>query len=197
MKKTAVLLVIISIYLLPSGLFPQPKDAKEKDAKGTGSEKKSATGITDGYGTLKWGTLLNDVKKGITGKIYYTDDRQVIISRDGEMEYRYGFFFDDARGEGRFFYLSLGFPYLSLDEVKNRLETKFGKPTGETVIKNQGALAWDSDKTLIILWVDNYENKPFSRRITYLGKEIARELNEFQKKAFNKTELEIIKKLNP
>jgi len=197
MKKAIVCALFASLSLFVTDIYSQSKDVKEKDGKEKEKKSVTVTGITDGFGNLKWGTPLSEVKKGILGKLYYTDDRQIVISRDGELEYKYGFFYDNTKPEGRFFYVSLGFPYLSIEEVKSRLESKFGKPTSETVSKNQGAMAWDSEKTIIILWVDSYENKPFSRRITYLGKEIARELNEFQKNVFNKTELDIINKLNP
>jgi len=61
----------------------------------------------------------------------------------------------------------------------------------------QGAVAWDSEKTIIVMWVDKYEDKSFCRRITYVSKNIAKEQNNYHIKIFNKTEMEIIKKINP
>ncbi len=203
MKKFVVIISIFLSAIIINISYSQTKEKeKEKDSKAVKDEsrekdKKVSGSIPDGYGAIKWGSLLSDVKKGITGKLSYSDDRQVIISKDGDLEYRYGFFHESTKPEGKFLYLSMTFPYLSLDDVKNKLESKFGKATSEVITNNQGAMAWDSEKTLIILWVDRYENKPYSRRITYLGKEIARELNDAQKKVFNKTEIEIINKLNP
>jgi hypothetical protein len=179
--------------------------------------------IPDGYGTLKWGALLSDVKKDITGKLSYTDDKSVIVSRDGELEYYYGFFYidpaavpadkkeaaqpapqpapkpaaDDKKDEGKLFYVALKFPYLSREAVLEKVEKEYGKPTSENIINDQGAMAWDSENTIIIVWIDRYEKKQFSRRITYISKKIASELNDYQKSVFNKTELDLIKNLKP
>lgn len=160
------------------------------------------TNIPDGYGNLKWGTVLSNAKTNITGKIVYTDEKKVILTKDGELEYKYGFFFiepdtTESAAEGKLFYISIRFPYLSFDEVKAKIEGKYGEPTSENLKNNQGAIAWDSEKTILIMWVDRYENKPFCPKLIYVSKEIAKQLNEYQIKVFNKTEIELIKKLNP
>jgi hypothetical protein len=84
-----------------------------------------------------------------------------------------------------------------MDDVRNKIQEKYGPPGGEAIEKNQGAYLWDSPKTTIIMWVDQYEKKPFCRKITYIGKEISREVNEYQKQIFNKNEIEILRTLNP
>lgn len=99
--------------------------------------------------------------------------------------------------EARLYYVSIRFPYISMDEVKKRIEEKYGVPTGEDIRNNQGALIWDSEKTTIVMWIDRYENKPFSRKITYVSKAIAKEANDYQDRIFNKTELEIMKRISP
>jgi hypothetical protein len=121
------------------------------------------------------------------------------------MEYLYGFFYADpvlAQGgqpasEARLFYVAVQFPYLPMDQVRKKIEERYGPPNGENIKDNQGALVWDSAKTTVIMWVDRYEKKPFCRKINYVGKDLAREINEYQTMIFNKTELEILKKLNP
>ena len=47
------------------------------------------------------------------------------------------------------------------------------------------------------MWVDNYEKNPFCRKITYIGKDIAKDVNEYQKKVFTAREMEILRTLNP
>jgi len=174
-------------------------------------DKKGSAALPGGYGSLTWGTLLSQARKNITGKLIYTDEKSIIISRDRELEYRYGFFYtetaaagtgkkDDtskAPEEGKLFYVALSFPYLSMDDVKKKLQEKYGEPTNENITDNQGALAWVSDTTIIVIWVDRYEKKAYSRRITYLSRKIARELNKYQENVFNATELELIKQLKP
>ena len=176
--------------------------------------KKLNTNIPDGYGSLTWGTNLSKARENIAGKLVFTDEKSTIISKDGHLRYQYGFFYidpaikafdkgespdakDQPDDEGKLFYVSLKFPYLSLKEVKEKITEKYGESTNDNIIKNRGAIAWDSAKTIIIMWVDRYEKKPYCRRITYLSKEIAKELNEYNTKVFNKVELELIRKLNP
>jgi hypothetical protein len=182
--------MFIFIILIAYPVFSQDvkKDKKEK------TEKKQ---LSDGFDSIKWGTALSDAKKNIRGKIYYTDDKEIIITQDGELEYKYGFFFDRKGTEGKFFYLAVSFPYLAFKDVREKLEAKYGSPTAENINDNQGSIAWDSEKTIIILQVDRYEKKPYSKRIIYVSKEIIKEVNEFQTSLFNKAEIETIKKLNP
>jgi hypothetical protein len=171
--------------------------------------------MPNGYDTLSWGTMLTDAKAKIRGKLYFTDEKTLIISREGNLEYHYGFFYIDpalvkaegAEGEkkqapmkadeGKLFYVVLRFPYLSMEEVRKKIEDKYGLYTNEDMNNFQGALAWNGEKTIIIMWVDRYEDKPYCGRITYVSKEISKELNEYNLRVFNRVEREIIRKLTP
>lgn len=191
MRKILVLFILINISLMA---FAQNR-----------GNKKTKTSLPEGYGNLKWGTLVSGAKGQIVGKIVFTDDKTVIRTKDGEIEYLYGFFYIDpalikgAKGttDGKLFYVSVTFPYLAMEDVRKKIEEKYGAATGENIRENQGALLWDSEKTTIVMWVDAYEDKPYCRKITYVGKEIAKEINEYQKKVFSKQELEILEKLSP
>lgn len=209
MKRMLSLTVIL---FLAAGAFAQVK--KKDEPKKTSGTKAN---IPEGYGSLKWGTLLSKSRDGIAGKLVFTDEKSLIISRDGDLEYHYGFFYvdpavspvakseekKDAKGtaqgqdEGTLFFVSIKFPYLSMDEVRKKIEDKIGPATNDFLTKGQGAIAWDSDKTLVVMWVDRYRANSYCRRITYLSKEIAKELNNYQTRVFNKNELELINKLNP
>jgi hypothetical protein len=216
--------------------------------------RKTGGNIPEGYGDIAWGTMLTPARDKIQGKLYFSDEKSVIISRDGELEYLYGFLYMDPakipreiknetenkkdrenntpgvvtpadgnpstnppvapavtptepvkeekkagepRDEGKLFYVALKFPYLAMKDVQKKLTEKYGPSTSENLSDFQGAMAWSSEKTIIIMWVDRYEKKPYCRRITYISREISRELNEYVSRVFNKTELEIIRKLNP
>ncbi|HOP28836.1 MAG TPA: hypothetical protein P5120_09335 [Spirochaetota bacterium] len=211
-------------------------EEKKADVKPAGTEEKKtdtggdATGdkistLPEGYANLTWGTYLSDAKDKINGRLTYTDDKTVIISKENELQYYYGFFYkepetaektavktEDTTGtadttgndgaappkdEGRLFYVSLNFPYLDKDAVYEKIKTKYGVHSGETLKDNQGAIAWDSEKTVVLMWVDRYENKPYCRRIIYISKDISKELNDYTNTIFNKTEIELMKKLNP
>ena len=223
MKKAFIILfVLIFVHSFAQKKEPdapkKPVEAKKNEEPK--KEEKKVTGIPEGYGSLTWGVLVSKAKDGITGKLVYTDDKSVIISKDGELEYLYGFFYVDPAltkakepkektetktapeteqktDEGKLYYVAMRFPYLGMEAVKKKLEEKYGPSTNENLNDNQGAVAWNSEKTIIIMWVDRYEKKPFCRRITYIGKDIVKELNQYLSDLFNKAELELIRKMNP
>lgn len=219
MKKIMMItLTILAIAAAP--LFAQAdKGGRDSDKRGSGPA---------GFGSLQWGATLSAAKDGVSGKITFIDEKRVIITREGDIEYRYGFFFQDPaisgaapankngkkaaekadkkedkapaaadQPEAKLYYVLMRFPYLLMDEVKKKITEKYGEPNGETIKNNQGALIWDFDRTSIIMWVDDYEKKPFCRKITYIGKDIAKDVNDYQKKVFTSRELEIIRTLNP
>lgn len=214
MKRAALFLLIFSISITT---FAQ--DEKTTPPADTKEEKKTSK-IPEGYGELTWGTLLSDAKAKIMGKLVFTDEKKIILSRDGDLQYRYGFFYIDPaaapgtekkktegsegttteetkKDEGKLFYVSLQFPYLTMEEVVKKMTEKYGEATSSNVRDNQGAMAWDSEKTIVVIWIDEYEKKPFCRRITYLSKDIAKELNNYVEQVFNRVEIDLIKQLNP
>ncbi len=194
MKKYAIIVFIIFSGLHLFSQDPGKDKTKVKEEKNVTTEKKQ---ISDGFDSIKWGTVLSEAKKNVRGKISFTDDKEIIITKDGELEYKYGFFFDRKETEGKFFYLSISFPYLAFKDVKEKMEAQYGSPTAENISKNQGSIAWDSEKTIIILQVDNYEKKPYTKRIVYISREIIKEVNEYQTSLFNKAEIETLKKMKP
>ena len=212
MKRAALLILLI--FLSGTIVAQQEKKTPPADDKG-----KKSTSIPEGYGSLTWGTMLSDAKAKIVGRLFFTDEKKIIISRDGDLEYRYGFLYIDPaaapgaekksdekeektndetkKDEGKLFYVSLQFPYLTMTEVMKKMKDKYGEATSSNIKDNQGAMAWDSEKTIVVIWIDRYEKKPFCRRITYLSKDIAKELNTYVEQVFNRAEIELIKQLNP
>ncbi|MCL1911630.1 MAG: hypothetical protein FWG13_05445 [Leptospirales bacterium] len=189
---------IMALYiLLVASLFAQ-------------SNSQQKTPVPQGYGSLTWGTMLSEAKDKIEGKLVYTDDQKIIISKDGELEYYYGFFYMDpakydapandnaqTADEGKLFYVALKFPYLSIETVRQKMIDKYGEPDLEELVRGRGPVAWDSEKTIMIMWVDLYEGKPYCRRVTYVSKETTKDLNAYVYAMFNKIEIDVIKKFNP
>ena len=230
MRRLNVLFLII---FLASAVYAQNKPAEKTDAKTETKTEKNDTindtksdgkveKIPDGYGNLTWGMYISDARDKITGVLSYTDDKKIIVSKDRELEYYYGFFYKEPsaeketvkkeekadsgdkktepaqeKDEGKLFYVSLTFPYIDKDKVYEKIKAKYGNHTGENIKDNQGAIAWDSENTVIIMWVDRYEKKPFCRKIIYISKKMSKELNEYNNTIFNKTEIELLKKMNP
>ena len=216
MKKITISAILL--ILASSTLFAQA------DKSGKAAEKRG--GGPGGYGSLQWGATLTAAKEGVSGKITFVDEKRIIITREGDIEYRYGFFFQDpavsdaaaapqdgkkdtvkkgdkapdkaqGQAEAKLYYVLVRFPYLHMDEVKKKIASKYGEPSGETIKNNQGALIWDFERTSIIMWVDDYEKNPFCRKITYIGKDLAKDVNDYQKKVFTGREMEILRNLNP
>lgn len=219
-RFTAILLLLSFCSLL----FAQPKeDNSNKNAADNAKKNESTMSkIPEGYGDITWGTYLSDAKEKIKGRLTYTDDKKIIISNDGELQYHYGFFYKDPsmtsdkilgddpkktdpnktndtekKDEGKFFYVSMKFPYLNRDSVYEKIKARYGIHSTENIKNNQGAYAWDSEKTVVIMWVDNYEKKAFCRRVIFVSKEISKDLNKYSTDMFFKKELELIKKVNP
>jgi hypothetical protein len=168
-----------------------------------------------GFGGVNWGVSMTEAKKGLKGKIVFEDGKKLIVTRDGEITYRYGFFSKETvkpeegaassskqaqsqpAAEPKFFYAVSEFPYLLLPKLKEKMVAQYGEPTGDNVKKNQGAVMWDSGSGVVIVWVDAYEKKPFCRKISYISKDIAKELNTYQEELFSKKEMEVLKSLVP
>ncbi|HOP61972.1 MAG TPA: hypothetical protein PK358_06310 [Spirochaetota bacterium] len=234
-RITGILLVLLITVSAAAQNQPDNKtngkttasEEKKTDTKPAGTEttEDKIGSLPEGYANLTWGTYLSDAKDKISGRLTYTDDKTVIISKENELSYYYGFFYKEPeaeeknvektegatdttgtattentsppKDEGRLFYVSLNFPYLDKDTVYEKIKKKYGDHSSETLKDNQGAIAWDSEKTVVLMWVDRYEKRPYCRRIIYISKEISKELNDYTNSIFNKTEIELIKQLNP
>ena len=218
MKK----LFIATVLLFLSFYQANAQNAAEtpaKPAEGAKTEEPAAVTETDkkentkannqlpaGYAETAWNEEYKTVKDKIKGKIVYSDEDRIIISKENGLTYKYGFFYIDpekvkdmpnAGNPARLFYCVIEFPYIAMDEIKNKVKEKYGEPVGENVKRNKGAVYWDSEKTSVVIWVDEYEKKPYSRKIIYFSKDIINELKDYKFRLFNQKELEVIKNFLP
>ncbi len=215
-----IYLTFLMLFII-SAVYAQNVPAEKTDPKEPVKNDESVVKIPDGYGSLTWGMYLSDARDKISGILTFTDEKKVIVSKEKELEYYYGFFYKEPsadavpekkettpagegttepvqeKDEGRLFYVSMNFPYLDKNAVYDKMLKKYGKHTGENIKDNQGAIAWDAENTVVIMWIDRYENKPYCRRIIYISKQISKELNAYTSTIFNKTELDLIKSMNP
>jgi hypothetical protein len=201
----------------PAARITEEKSAEEsKTVTENVSKEENKGAIFDGFTGIAWGTTFNKVKDAVKGKIVYANEKKVIVTKVGEMTYRYGFFFQDIevvgdmqaatpeapetetaaeeQPEARLFYAVIEFPYLAMKNLKDKYVAKYGEPSAENIKKHRGVIIWESEKTLIIVWIDNYEDRSYSRKINYISKDISKELNSYYYKLFNKKELEILNK---
>ena len=204
MKKHLAILITILAVLTVSFLFSQ-------------ETQREAAKLPEGYGDAKWGTSMDEVKSAIIGKITYTDDERIIITKDEHIEYRYGFFYKDPQKiaaeapnnepnnnpnneetpDKILYYVSVRFPYLPVDEVRAKLEAEYGAVTIDNVSKNKGAIGWLGEKTLALIYVNEYENKQYVAKVTYVSTDIIKQVNDYENSVFNKTEIETIRRLAP
>ena len=203
------LFIYFFILFFISAAFTQTN--KQQGNADTNQSDTAVEKIPDGYGDLTWEMYLSDARDKISGVLTYSDEKTVIVSKENELEYHYGFFYKEPattpsnnetentqeKDEGKLFYVSMNFPYLAKDQVYDKIKKKYGKHTSENVKDNKGAIAWNADNTIIIMWVDQYERKPYCRRIIYVSKKVSLELNEYTNTILNKTEIDLIKKMNP
>jgi hypothetical protein len=209
-KAVVFLLFVAAASAAYSQTAPQSQTQPQSTAPASSQSKNAVTG----FGGASWGQPISEVRKIVKGKIFFDDEKKLILSRDGEITYRYGFFAKmdadkapqtasaeqpaAASGEeSKFFYAISEFPYIALDRIREKLAAQYGEPTGDTVKKSQGAIVWDSGSGAVIAWVDAYEKKPYCRKISYISKEIAKELNKYQSDVFSKKERDVIKNLIP
>ncbi len=205
MNRIHIFFVLLLSCAITSQVLSQGTEPVEK-------KKEVKTNLPVGFGDIQWGTPIKEAKNKVIGKIVYTDDKRKVISKEGDIEYQYGFFFIDpafseqvssntpeeagTSAEASLFYVSIRFSYLAKDDVLKKIQDKYGAPSGEDLVRNQGAIIWNSENTSIIMWVDSYEGKPFCKKINYISKEIAAKINEYQRKVFSAKEIEILKKLS-
>jgi hypothetical protein len=189
-----------------------------------GQEKitvKANASIPAGYENVAWGTKLSDARNRVRGKLVFTDEKTLILSREegiDNLDYYYGFFYIDPAkditagkktaekeavktegqekaDEGKLFYVDIKFPYLVMEDVQKTIEKKYGTFTDKKITDNQGAIIWNGDSTIIVMWIDRYENKPYCRRITYVDKKVTKELSDYQYRIFNKVEIAVLNQL--
>lgn len=186
-------------------------EATEADDSSVASETDSTSKIPSGYSGATWGSSFDEVKKNIKGKLIYLKQNNIIITKDGEITYYYGFLFEDPEKVGvektedgeekentaKFFFTSVEFPYAKMEAIKKKFIDKFGQPTKESIKRNKGAFVWESESTIVIVWVDSYENEPFVKRVTYISKTVSGDLKKYYYKIFNQDQINVMNTLTP
>ena len=98
MKRFIEGFLAVCVLAACASLFAQTAPARRtapppaKEAAGPKEPVKTAARSIEGFNKTRWGDSLNSVKNNVLGKITYTDEKKIITSRDGDIEYLYGFF---------------------------------------------------------------------------------------------------------
>lgn len=218
MNKIKFIIIVILIAFVSISLFSQndPANTAEKPVVADDSAKvvddktskpeSDKNNLPPGYGDAKWGSDFETVKAGVKGKLAFADENKTIISKEGEITYYYGFFFrdpekvsenKDTEAKSEYYFSSVEFPYSGLEMIKKKMIDKYGEPARENVKNNRGAYLWESDTTIIIVWVDAYEKKPYVRKISYISKNVSEKIKQYFYDIFNQDKINVDKVLVP
>lgn len=93
----AALLLVCSTGLLLAQNQPAPATSTAADGTSTeaGTTTESKSALEAGVGQVKWGSNFETVKGAIKGTLKHYTLNKVIVSKDGEITYTYGFFYMD------------------------------------------------------------------------------------------------------
>lgn len=94
---------------------------------------------------------------------------------------------DENKDKGsRFFFAESTFTMVPADDIYDLLKRKYGERTSSTYKEKEmrGAHVWDLDGGYLVQWVNPYLEKPYTRSIYYISKElrdeIKKDLNEYR-----------------
>ena len=128
------------------------------------------------------------IKKEILRKKPETDilNRQDVEQKEREMN-------DNAR----FFFVESNFPMLPAEMLSQKLNLRYGNPTGSSASESNGFYLWDIKNGYLIQWVEAYQGKAYSRNIYYVSKEIREEIMADLKEYQQYRELKALEKIIP
>ncbi len=189
-----VLAACASLYAqtAPARRTPPPPAREAPAAK---EPVKTTARSIDGFSKTKWGDSLNSVKNNVLGKITYTDEKKIITSRDGDIEYLYGFFVREAAPaadtgdtaaaatEPRLYYVAVRFPYLAMDEVKPaHPEISTGRLRARLLKTTRGPDLGLGKNAIVIGWTCTKRNQQSKDHL--LGKELAKGSQQVPEEVF-------------
>ncbi len=96
----------------------------------------------------------------------------------------------------RLFFVTLELPYILSEKIEQRVAAKLGSSKGRQVEKNRGLVWWETEQTLIIVWMDAVEGKSYTRKVDFIGKKIRDEIRKKQQEIDEKKQRSVLKDLN-
>ncbi|MDH4199987.1 MAG: hypothetical protein OEV66_06360 [Spirochaetia bacterium] len=104
---------------------------------------------------------------------------------------------NNNEASARLFFIESSFPYVPALELQKNIEAKYGPRNGGTLDDktNRGFYVWTLNSGYIIQWIDPYKQKPFSRSIYYVSKEILEEIKADYPKFLYSSELKTMKNI--
>ncbi len=164
--------------------------------------------IKDKFKTLSTSNLNNEKIE-----ILHMIRNQYILIKRNNIQYRYNFYktpyevikinnheisFDEYdQTEAVLYQVRIILPFISAELLEQKIEASFGKKTKSTVDPKtlRGADIWDLEGGYIFLWYEPYNNKPFSRRIDFISKDLSTKILQESKDYFDSQEKQLLKDL--
>ncbi|MCS7205151.1 MAG: hypothetical protein NZ853_05600 [Leptospiraceae bacterium] len=162
--------------------------------------------VYDGFKTLATSNLTNERIEIVAAQ----KDQFILIKRNNIL-YRYNFYKtpyevaklrnqnltqeDHNLIEGVLFQVKVLFPFIEANQVVEKIEAQYGKKTKSTVDPKtlRGVDIWDLPGGVIFVWYEPYNNKPYTRKIDYISKEISQRILEETKDYFDSKEKELLR----
>lgn len=218
MKKLIVFYFIILVKI-----FPQQFDLNNPDRIFQPAQM-PPTGRLMGFSDTNWMTPFSDIKdkfktlstSNLTNEkieILNMVRNQYILIKRNNIQYRYNFYktpyevvkvnnhditFEDYdQTEAVLYQVRIILPFISAGLLEQKIEAIYGKKTKSTVDPKtlRGADIWDLEGGYIFLWYEPYNNKPFSRRIDFISKDLSKKILEESKDYFDSKEKQLLKDL--
>ncbi|RME92891.1 MAG: hypothetical protein D6767_02210 [Candidatus Hydrogenedentota bacterium] len=179
-----------------------------------------------GFDSIAWGTPYETVKERFRVLARSEDakdpveilrdvpEREILIKRRG-IYYRYLFYKTPEKAKvqdsqqtiadnqkdqnpARFFFVSSEFDLVPAEMLYEKLKQKYGNRTGSTLDKNQrGAYIWEGEKGFLLQWLEPYQQKPYTRKLYYISKEIREQIKKDYEAYMSYRELKAIDSLLP
>ncbi len=150
----------------------------------------------------KWGEKFSEIKKRLKN-IKYEDTNKRIVYVKNFIVFTLGFFpFTEVektdlqksqvsssnqqnetkeeakqKEEGLLYYINLSFPLTEAYEIIKKYNQQYGVPKQ----KEENFILWETNDTVIYLWLEKYNNSLFSRRVDFISKELSNKIKEYIK----------------
>lgn len=218
MKKFMVL-----ILFLFTSLYSQEMNFQNTDRIFEPAQMPPSLNLV-GFSDTRWMTPFSDIKDKfktlsttnlINEKIEIVNmvRNQYILIKRNNIQYRYNFYktpyevvkisnhnisFEEYdQTEAVLYQVRILLPFISAELLEQKIQASFGKKTKSTVDPKtlRGADIWDLEGGYIFLWYEPYNNKPFSRRIDFISKDLSKKILEESKDYFDSKEKQLLKDL--
>lgn len=170
-----------------------------------GAGGQPVTTMLRGFAETPWRTTFTEVKARLRNlatsaaavervEVLNEVRNEYILVKRNDILYRYSFYktpFEVQRianhrltqeewdqEEAVFFHVKVITPFIDAKLINQRLESIYGQRTSTTVDEKtqRGANVWQLDGGLVFQWYEPYREKPFTRTLDYLSREMAEQI---------------------